>query len=104
MKRTQRTTGFGSPAESYVENDINWTALLLPKPHSMYIFKIKGSGNEEYKICDKDLAIVDCSIMPKSGDLIVFTVEGEFVIGRYTGTETDIVGVVSRIIRLLVSS
>lgn len=104
MKRTQRTTGFGSPAESYAENDIDWNSLLLPKPHAMYIFKIRGSGNEEYKICDKDLAIVDCSLMPKSGDLIVFSIEGEFIIGRYKGTETDIVGVVSRIIRLLGSS
>jgi DNA polymerase V len=101
MKHTQRTTGFGSPAESYAENDIDWNALLLPKPHAMYIFKIRGSGNEEDKICDKDLAIVDCSTMPKSGDLIVFTVAGEFIIGRYTETEKDIVGVVSRIVRLL---
>ena len=101
MRRIQRTTGFGSPAESYAENDIDWASLLLPKPHAMYIFKINGSGNEEYKICDKDLAIVDCSIIPKSGDLIVFTVDGEFILGRYTGTETDIVGVVSRIIRFL---
>lgn len=101
MKHTQRTTGFGSPAESYAENDIDWTSLLLPKPHAMYIFKIKGSGNEEYKICDKDLAIVDCSLIPKTGDLIIFTLDGEFIIGQYTGSETDIVGVVSRVIRLL---
>lgn len=101
MKRTQRTTGFGSPAESYAENDIDWTSLLLPKPHAMYVFKIKGSGNEEYNICNNDLAIVDCSLMPKSGNLIIYTVDGEFIIGRHSGVETDIVGVVSRIVRLL---
>ena len=101
MKRTQRTTGFGSPAEAYADNDIDWTSLLLPKPHAMYIFTVSGSMNKEYKICDKDLAIIDCSLMPKAGDLIVHTIDGEFSIGKYTGTETDIVGVVSRIIRLL---
>ena len=104
MKRTQRTTGFGSPAEAYAENDIDWTSLLLPKPHAMYIFKISGTANEEYKICDKDLAIIDCSILPKKGDLIVYTVDGEFCIGQYSGAEKDIVGVVSRLVRLLRSS
>ncbi|MCK5153002.1 MAG: hypothetical protein KAQ93_01470, partial [Spirochaetales bacterium] len=94
MKRTQRTTGFGSPAESYAENDIDWTSLLLPKPHAMYVFTVRGSMNEEYKICDKDLAIIDCSLVPKIGDLIIYTVDGEFVIGKYTGPETDLVGVV----------
>lgn len=104
MKRTQRTTGFGSPAESYAENDIDWTSLLLPKPHAMYIFNVKGSGSEKYKICDKDLAIIDCSLRPSHGDLIVHAVDGEFVIGQFSGSETDIVGVVSRIVRLLGSS
>ena len=101
MKRTQRTTGFGSPAEAYAENDIDWTSLLLPKPHAMYIFTVIGSGNEEYKICDQDLAIIDCSLVPKTGDLIIHTVDGEFGIEQYTGAETDIVGVVSRLVRLL---
>jgi DNA polymerase V len=104
MKRTQRTTGFGSPAESYAENDIDWNTLLFPKPHAMYIFSISGSGHEEYKICDEDLAIIDCSLIPKVGDLIVYTIDGEFSIGKYTGTEIEVVGVVSRLVRLLRSS
>ncbi|RKX87919.1 MAG: hypothetical protein DRP58_01725 [Spirochaetes bacterium] len=101
MKRIQRTTGFGSPAEAYAENDIDWTSLLLPKPHAMYVFTINGSGNEEYKICDKDLAIIDCSLIPRKGDLIIHTVDGEFGIGEFVGAEKDIVGVVSRLVRFL---
>ena len=101
MKRSQRTTGFGSPAESYAENDIDWNTLLLPKPHAMYIFSISGSGLEEYRISDKDLAILDCSLIPKKGDLIVLVVDGEFRIGQYSGIENEVVGVVSRLVRLL---
>jgi len=101
MKRTQRTTGFGSPAESYADIDINWNKLLLPKPHAMYIFTIRGSENEELKICNNDLAIIDCSLVPKSGDLIVYVADGEFSIGKYTGSEIEVVGVVSRLVRLL---
>ncbi len=101
MKRSQRTTGFGSPAESYAENDIDWNTLLLPKPHAMYIFSISGSGLEEYGVSDKDLAIIDCSLIPKKGDLIIRVVGGEFRIGQYSGTENEIVGVLSRLVRLL---
>ena len=101
MKRTQRTTGFGSPAESYVDIDINWNKLLLPKPHAMYIFTIRVSENSELKICNNDLAIIDCSLVPKPGDLIVYVADGEFGIGKYTGAEIEIIGVVSRLVRLL---
>jgi DNA polymerase V len=101
MKHSQRTTGFGSPAESYAENDIDWNTLILPKPHAMYVFSINGSSLEEYKIADKDLAIIDCSLVPKKGDLVVIVVDGEFRIGKYSGTESELVGVVSRLVRLL---
>ncbi|MEA1910173.1 MAG: S24 family peptidase [Spirochaetota bacterium] len=101
MKRTQRTTGFGSPAEAYTENDIDWNRLLLPKPHAMYFFSVSGSEYDEFNINDKDLAIVDCSLVPKIGDLVILTADGEFRIGDYTGSEADIIGVVSRLVRLL---
>jgi len=103
MKRTQRTTGFGSPAEAYTENDIDWNRILLPKPHAMYFFSVRGSEYDEFNIKDKDLAIVDCSLTPEIGDLIILTLDGEFRIGEYTGTEAEIIGVVSRIVRLLKS-
>jgi len=101
MKRTQHTTGFGSPAEAYAENDIDWNRLLLPKPHAMYFFSVRGGEYDEFNINDKDLAIVDCSLTPEIGDLIILTLDGEFRIGEYTGTEAEIIGVVSRLVRLL---
>ena len=100
MKRTLRTTGFGSPAESYAENDIDWNTLLLPKPHAMYVFSVRGSMNEDNTLCDNDLAIIDCSLIPRSGDLVVRVIDGEFGIARYTGDEHEITGVVSRIVRI----
>ena len=101
MKHTQRTTGFGSPAESYAENDIDWNSLLFPKPHAMYVFSIDGRKHRKYQLCDKDIAVIDCSLIPKAGDLIIHTVDGKFAIGKYSGTETEIIGVVSRIVRIL---
>ena len=101
MKHNQRTTGFGSPAEAYADNDIDWNSLLLPKPHAMYFFVVRGSEYNEFNINDKDLAIVDCSLVPKIGDLVILTLDGEFRIGDYTGSEPEIIGVVSRLVRLL---
>ncbi len=100
-KRTQRTTGFGSPAEAYTDNDIDWNRLLLPKPHAMYFFSVRGSEYDEFNINDKDLAIVDCSLVPEIGDLVILAEDGEFRIGDYTGSEPEIIGVVSRLVRLL---
>ncbi len=101
MKHNQRTTGFGSPSEAYADNDIDWNSLLLPKPHAMYFFSVKGSEYDEFNINDKDLAIVDCSLAPEIGDLVILTLDGEFRIKDYTGSEHEIIGVVSRLVRLL---
>ncbi len=100
MKRMVRTTGFGSPAESYAANSIDWNTLLFPKPHAMYVFSVNGRGNENYGLYDRDLVIIDCSLIPESGDLVVYRSGGEFVIGRYTGAEDEITGVVSRTVRI----
>jgi len=100
MKRFVRPSGFGSPAESYAENDIDWNTVVLPKPNAMFVFPITGSKFEEYSIISKDLAIVDRSLVPGKGDLVVLVLDGDFGIKKYTGAEREIVGVVSRLVRL----
>ena len=83
MDQPLRTTGFGNPAESYAESSIDWTALLFPKPHAMYTFKVTGRRLEELGINDGDIIIVDCSAKSiRPGKLGVFVSSGEFFIGR----------------------
>ncbi len=101
MKRFQRTTGFGSPAEAYAENDIDWNKLILPKPHAMFIFYIEGNGFSKYGIFDRDLAVIDCSLSPGKDDLVVKIIDGEFGVDYFMGTEHEIIGVVSRIVRMM---
>ena len=75
--------------------------MVLPKPNAMYVFPITGSKFEEFNISDKDLAIIDRSLVPGKGYLVVLVLDGEFGIKKYTGVEREIIGVVSRLVRLL---
>lgn len=114
-----RTTGFGSPAESYAEASVDWNKILFPKPHAMYSFRIAGTRLEPLGLNNRDVAVVDCSVTEITpGMLAVFISGGAFGVGRATtldgslafdcagsfrrlGEDFRIIGAVSRIIRFL---
>ena len=115
-----RATGFGSPAEAYIEDETDWTKILFPKPHAMYVFSVQGEGIKEKGIRSGDYLILDCSRRPATGSLVVAVIEGEFCLGEVeqspggplirsgsevfplsSSPEIRIFGVVTRLLRML---
>jgi DNA polymerase V len=109
-----QTTGFGSPAENYAEQKLDWNAILFPKPHAMYAFRIAENGLSDFGILNRDIVIVDCSKKGEAGNLAAVVLDGEFRIGRLQSKsvlfskgqnialegESRVIGVISRVIRL----
>ncbi len=77
-----RATGFGSPAEAYIDDEVDWKEILFPKPHAMYVFSVQGTGLSEQGIREGDYVIIDSSCRPGPGKLVVAVLEGEFCLGR----------------------
>ena len=75
--------GFPSPAEQYVEPPLDLNELLVKRPAATYFVRVAGDSMIGAGIQDGDLLVVDRSLRPADGDIIVASVDGEFTVKRY---------------------
>lgn len=75
--------GFPSPAQDYAAVDIDLNDLLFFDRAATYIFRVTGSSMIDAGIADGDEIIVDRSIAPKEGSVVVAAIDGEFTIKRF---------------------
>ena len=76
------SAGFPSPADDYTEENIDLNEHLIANPFSTFFLRVKGDSMINAGIRDKDLIIVDKSLIAKPGNIIIAMVDGEFTIKR----------------------
>ncbi|WP_413773262.1 S24 family peptidase [Enterobacter asburiae] len=74
--------GFPSPAADYVEERLSLDKRLIVHPSATYMM-ISGTTYLRAGIIKGAMLIVDSSLTPKDGSLLVCAVDGEFRIMRY---------------------
>ena len=72
--------GFPSPAEQYLEPPLDLNELLVKRPAATYFVRVEGDSMIEAGIHDGDLLVVDRSLRPASGDIIIASVDGDFTV------------------------
>ena len=75
--------GFPSPADDYLDVDLNLHKYLVKHPAATFFIIAKGHSMERAGISDSDLLVVDKSLEPKNKDIVVAIVDGEFTVKRY---------------------
>ena len=75
--------GFPSPAEQYQEPPLDLNELLVKRPAATYFVKVEGDSMVGVGIHDGDLLVVDRSLNPASGDVIIACVDGDFTVKTY---------------------
>ena len=76
------SAGFPSPADDYTEENIDLNEHLISNPFSTFFLRVKGESMINAGIKDKDLIIVDKSLIAKPGNIIIAMIDGEFTIKR----------------------
>ncbi|TRX54054.1 LexA family protein [Thalassomonas sp. M1454] len=71
-------SGFESPAAEYKELGLSLDSLLIQHPNATFIGLASGESMQGVGIFDKDLLIVDRSLTPDNGDIIVCNYNGSF--------------------------
>jgi len=71
--------GFPSPADDYVEKRLDLNEYLVKKPSATYFARAQGRSMINLGIFDQDLLIVDRSIQPQHGQIVVVALDGELV-------------------------
>ena len=72
--------GFPSPAEQYQETPLDLNELLVKRPAATFFVKVQGESMVGDGIRDGDLLVVDRSLRPASGDVIIACVDGDFTV------------------------
>lgn len=74
--------GFPSPVADYVENRISLDQQIIRHPSATYFMRAADSHHRE-GILQGALLVVDSSLTPVDGSLLVCAMEGEYRIKRY---------------------
>ncbi len=72
--------GFPSPAADYVEAAIDLNVVLMPRPASTFLMRVSGDAMREAGIHHGDLLVIDRSLNPVAGAVVVAVHEGRFVL------------------------
>lgn len=72
--------GFPSPADDYLHDSLDFNRDLIKNPEATFYGRVSGDSMIEAGICDSDIAVIDRSLQPVDGDVIVAFVNGEFTI------------------------
>lgn len=80
--------GFPSPAEEELLDSVSIDNLLIKNPNSSFLLEISGDSMTQAGIMPKDFAIVDKSLTPKEGDIVIARVDGDWTI-KYLRKQDD---------------
>lgn len=116
------SAGFPSPAQDYLDGAIDLVSQLVPHPSATYVLRVTGDSMRDAAIVEGALLLVDFSLQPKHGDIVVARVEDGFTVKRlhmwprprlwaenpayapiplHEGADIEVIGVVTTVIQAL---
>ena len=75
--------GFPSPADDYVETSLDLSDHLIQSEEATFFVRVAGNSMTEAGIHDGDILVVDRSVEPEGGDVVVAALDGELTVKRY---------------------
>ena len=80
-----QTSGFASPAETYVKKRLDINELIVNDVYSTFYFRY--SGPDIFGVKQNDVLVIDRSEVPKDGDLVILTDKNHFKLREYKGQD-----------------
>ncbi|MCT4707689.1 translesion error-prone DNA polymerase V autoproteolytic subunit [Enterobacteriaceae bacterium H16N7] len=74
--------GFPSPAQDYVEAELDLNEYCIHRPSSTYFVHAIGNSMTDIGLNSGDLMVVDKAERAQHGDIVIAEVEGEFTVKR----------------------
>jgi DNA polymerase V len=80
LMTTPVKAGFPNPAEDARGMALDLNELIIRHPISTYYLKVEGESMSGAGITTGDIVVVDKSLTPKNGDIVVAAVDGDFTL------------------------
>ena len=74
--------GFPSPADDYIQSRLSLDEYLVQHREATFFVRAKGSSMIGAGIFEGDLLVVDKSLTPSSGDIVIAAIDGELTVKR----------------------
>ena len=74
--------GFPSPADDYIDVGIDLNEQLIRHPISTFFLRVSGDSMTNAGIQHGDLLIVDRSLDPRPGNVVIAVLDGAFTLKR----------------------
>lgn len=74
--------GFPSPAQDYVETELDLNEYCIQRRSSTYFVRAIGNSMTDIGLHSGDLMIVDKAEQARHGDIVIAEIEGEFTVKR----------------------
>ena len=75
--------GFPSPAENYIEENLDIGKYLVNNIESTFFVRVSGDSMINVGIYNNDIMVVDKSLTPKNQSIVVASLNGELVIKKF---------------------
>ncbi len=74
--------GFPSPADDYLEGEIDLATFLIERPSATFLMRVSGQSMTGAGILDGDYLVVDRSVEPRHRHIVVAVCNGEMTVKR----------------------
>jgi DNA polymerase V len=79
---TSIAAGFPSPADDYIEQQLDLNQLIIKHPTATFFVRVQGESMRDAGIQSGDILVVDRSAAPAHGKIVVAVIDGEFTVKR----------------------
>lgn len=79
---TSVPAGFPSPADDYIEGPLDLNRHLIKHPAASFFVRVSGDSMTAAGIRDGDLLVVDRSLEPRDGSIVIAALDGELTVKR----------------------
>jgi len=76
------SAGFPSPADDYIEGKLDLNELMVANPAATFFVRVAGDSMLGAGIHHNDILVVDRSLEPVSGKVVIAVVNGELTVKR----------------------
>ena len=81
--------GFPSPAEAYEVDVLDFNKDMIRHPDTTFYGRVRGDSMINAGICDGDILVIDRSIEPHNGDVVVAYYDNKFTVKFFDNTHID---------------
>lgn len=87
---TSVAAGFPSPADDYIEQQLDLNQFMIKHPNATFFVRVQGESMRDAGIQSGDILVVDRSVAPAHGKIVVAVIDGEFTVKRIHLEGTDV--------------